>query len=74
MLQGLWGNLRERDSIFAGFMGKSEGKRQLARSRYRWEEGVKMNLQELGWSMDYIDLATERLLVLVKAVMNHRVP
>ena len=35
-----------------------EGKRPLGRCRHRWEDSVKMDLQELGWGgMDWIDLA-----------------
>ena len=30
-------------------MGKPEGKRPLVRPRHRWENNVKMDLQELGW-------------------------
>jgi hypothetical protein len=30
-------------------MGKPEGKRPLARPRRRWEDGIKMELREIGW-------------------------
>jgi len=30
------------------FVGKPKGKRPLGRSRYRWENNIKMNLQEVG--------------------------
>jgi hypothetical protein len=30
-------------------MGKREGKRLLGRSRRRWEDNIKMDLQEMGW-------------------------
>jgi hypothetical protein len=30
-------------------MGKLEGKRPLGRPRCRWQDNVKMSLQELGW-------------------------
>ena len=30
-------------------MGKSEGKRSLGISRRRWEDDIKMDLQEGGW-------------------------
>ena len=30
-------------------MGKSEGKRPLGRPRRRWEDNIKMDLQEVGW-------------------------
>jgi hypothetical protein len=30
-------------------MGKPEGKRPLERPRRRWEDGIKMDLREIGW-------------------------
>jgi hypothetical protein len=42
-------------------VGKSEGKRQLRRSRSRWVDNIKTNLREIRWdSMDWIDLAQDR--------------
>jgi hypothetical protein len=32
-----------------GFGGKDEGKRSLVRSRRRWEDGIKIDLGEIGW-------------------------
>jgi len=58
-------------------MGKPEGKRSLGRLRRRWENNVKMDLEEVGCgSMDWIDLAEDRdsWQALVNAVMNIRVP
>ena len=54
-----------------------EGKRSLGRPRRRWEDNIKMDLQEVGCGvMDWIELAqdTERWRALVNAVMNLRVP
>jgi hypothetical protein len=31
-------------------VGKPEGKRPLGRTRRRWEDNIKMDLQEVGWS------------------------
>ena len=59
------------------FGGKHEGKRQLGGLRRRWEDNIKMNLQEVGCvSIDGIDLTQDRdrLWALVNAVMNLRVP
>ena len=58
-------------------VGKPEGKRPLGRPRHRWEDNIKMDLQELGCGgMDWIELTQdiERWLALVSAVMNIRVP
>jgi hypothetical protein len=52
-----------------------EGKRQLGRPRRRWEDNIKMDLQEMGWRMGWIDMAQNRgrWLALVNTVMNLRV-
>jgi hypothetical protein len=42
-------------------MGKTEGKRPLGRPRRRWEDGIRMDLREIGWgSVDWIQLAQNR--------------
>jgi hypothetical protein len=54
-----------------------EGKRQLGRPRRRWEDNIKMDLQEVGCGdMDWIKLAqdSKRCHTLVNAVINIRVP
>jgi hypothetical protein len=39
-------------------LGRPEGRRPLGRPRRRWEDNIKMNLQEVGWNgMDWIDMA-----------------
>jgi hypothetical protein len=40
---------------------KPEGKRPLGRRRRRWEDNIKMNVQEVGCEgMDWIELAQDR--------------
>jgi hypothetical protein len=40
-----------REEVYAGFwLGKPEGKRPFGRSRSRWEDNIKMDLQEVGWT------------------------
>ena len=54
-------------------MGRPEGKRPLGRPRRRWEDNIKMDLQEVGcWGMDWIELAQDRdrWRAVVNAVMN----
>jgi len=58
-------------------MGKPEGKRRLGRPRRRWEDYIKMDLQEVGCrSLNWIVLAQDRdrWRALMSAVMNLRVP
>ena len=44
-----------------GFGGKPEGKRLFGRTRRRWEDNIKMDLQEVGCEgMEWIDLAQDR--------------
>jgi len=39
----------ERRSLYTVFVGKPEGKRPLRRPTSRWEDNIKMDLQEVGW-------------------------
>jgi hypothetical protein len=58
-------------------VGKPEGKRLLGRPRRRWEDNIKMNLQEVGCGgMDWIGLAQDgdSWRAIVNAVMKLRVP
>jgi hypothetical protein len=51
----------ERLSLYRVFVGKPEGKRPLGRPRPRWEDNIKMVLQDMGCGgMDWIELAQER--------------
>ena len=57
-------------------MRKPEGKKPLGRLGNRWEDNIKMDLQEVGCGgMDWIDLAQDRDMWrdLVNAVLNLRV-
>jgi hypothetical protein len=51
---------------------RREGKRTLLRRRGRWKDNIKIDLKEVRWGMDWIDLAPDR--DFVNAVMNPRVP
>jgi hypothetical protein len=66
-----------REEVYTGFWWRTpEGKRPLGRPRRRWENNIKMDLQEVGCGgMDWIELAEdERWWTLVKAVIKLRVP
>ena len=67
----------EARGVYRVLVGKPEGKRQLGRPRRRWEDNIKMDLQEVGCRpMDWIELAqdVDRCRVLVNAIMSIRVP
>jgi len=57
-------------------VGKPEGKRPLGRPGHRWEDNIKMDLQEVGGGIDWIELAQDRdsWRALVNVVMSLRVP
>ena len=66
----------ERRGVYRVLVGKSEGKRPLGRHRRRWEDNIKMDLQEVGCGdTDWIELAQdgERWWALVNAVMTLQV-
>jgi hypothetical protein len=50
----------ERRGIYRVLVGKPEGKRQLGRPRPRWEDIIKMYLQEVVCGMDWIELTEDR--------------
>ena len=50
----------ERRGAYRVLVGKPGGKRPLARLEHRWENNIKIDLQEVGWrNMDWIDLAQD---------------
>jgi len=66
----------EKRDVYRVLVGKPEGKRPLGRPRRRWEDNIKMHLQEVGCGgMDWIELAQDknRWHALVNVVMNLRV-
>jgi hypothetical protein len=67
----------EGRGVYRVLVGKPEGKRPLGRIRRRWDDNIKMDLQEMGCGgMDWIELAQDRdrWRALVNAVMNIQVP
>jgi hypothetical protein len=66
----------EKRGAYRILVGRPEGRRSLGRPRHRWEDNIKMDLQDVGWCVDWIELAQDkdRWRALVNAVMNVRVP
>jgi len=67
----------EDRGVYRILVGKPEGRRLLERSRRRWEDNIKIDLQEVGCGgMDWIELVQDkkRWRALVNAVMNFRLP
>jgi hypothetical protein len=68
--------LGEGRGVYRVLVGKPEGKRKLERPKRRWEDNIRMNLQEVGCGgMDWIGLAQDRdrWQEVVNAVMYLRV-
>jgi hypothetical protein len=69
--------MRERRGMYRGLVGKPEVKKPLGRPRLRWEDNIKIGLQEVGCgNVDWIELTLDRDIwrTLVNAVMSLRVP
>jgi hypothetical protein len=43
--------MREGRNVYRVLVGKPEGKRPLGKPRRRWEDGIKMDLTEIGWGV-----------------------
>jgi hypothetical protein len=46
--------------VYKLFVGKARSKEKLGRLRRRWENGIKMDLMEIGWGIKWIQLAQYR--------------
>jgi hypothetical protein len=69
--------MKEERGVHRVLVGKPEGKRSLGRPRRRWEDNIKMDVQEVGGSRgDWKELAQDRdrWRALVSMVKNLWVP
>jgi hypothetical protein len=67
----------EKRNAYRLLVVKPEVKRPLGRSRSRWMDNIRMDLEEVGWGdVDWIGLAQDRnrWRALVNSVLNLRVP
>jgi hypothetical protein len=76
-LAGHVARMGEGRGVHRVLVGKSEGTRPLGRPRRRWEDNIKMDLEEVGGGCGYwMERAQDRdrWRTLVITVMNFRVP
>ena len=69
--------MEESRSAFKVLTGKPTAKGPLGRPRRRWEDNIRMDLEEIGINEgNWIDSAQDRdyWRALVNAALNHRVP
>jgi hypothetical protein len=69
--------MREERGVHRVLVGKPEGKRPLGRPRRRWEDNIKMDVQEVGGGRgNWMELAQDRdrWRALVSTVQKLRVP
>jgi len=68
--------IRERRAADGVFVRKPEGQRSLERPRRRWEDNIKVDLHEVGWTawtgLTWLKIGTGSGFF-VNAVMNIRV-
>jgi hypothetical protein len=76
MWAGHVARMGEESEGYNVLVGKPEGRRSLGRPRRRWEDGIRMDLREIGWvGVEWIQLAQDRdrWRAVVNAMMKLRV-
>jgi hypothetical protein len=68
--------MAEKRGAYMILVRRPEGRRPHEKPRRRWEDNIKMDLQEVGWGIDWIQLTQDkdRWRAVVNAAMNIRVP
>ena len=65
--------MEEGRGVHKVFVGNPEGKSPLGRPRRRWEDNIKMDIEEVGSGMEFVQ-DRDRWRALVSTVMNFGVP
>jgi len=59
--EGHVARMGERRCVYRLLVGKPEGKRPLGRPRHKWEDNIKVDVQDVGCGgMDRIELAQDK--------------
>jgi hypothetical protein len=69
--------VRDKRGAYRVLVGRPDGKSPLGRPKHRWDDNIKISIQEVGWGgVDWIDMAQDRdsWQAVVNVVMNIRVP
>jgi hypothetical protein len=69
-------SMGDEKKVYKDLVGKPQGKRSLGRSRRRWEDGIRMEVTEIGWEdVKCVQLVQDRgqWRAEMDAVMNHGV-
>jgi hypothetical protein len=66
----------EKKCAYRILVGRPEGRRPLGRPRRRWDDNIKMDVQDVGWGIDWIELTQDRdrWRAVVNALVNLGVP
>jgi hypothetical protein len=43
--------MEEGRKVYKALVGKPEGRKPLVRPGHRWEDGMRMDLREIGWGL-----------------------
>jgi len=75
-MDGTYGRYRRGERCKDCFGRETEGKRPLGRPSHRWENNIKMDLQEIGMGVNWMDVAhnRDRWRTFVKKVMSPPIP
>jgi hypothetical protein len=58
---GYVARMGEERKVYKVLVGKPQGKRLLGRPRRRYEDGIRMDLREIGWGgVDWVRLAQDK--------------